>query len=145
MKKLLVILFVFVITVSCKNEAKSSEDSTANMESVTVKDDKTAKQSDGLIAIQGEFLYSKVDNAAVLKTATQMYGIVIDDNMRELQRQVEQYKADEYSMVPVTIRGRIIKNEKAENEWKKKIEIKEILKISKPTSDESDIIKLGSK
>nr|WP_321221469.1 hypothetical protein [uncultured Psychroserpens sp.] len=145
MKKIVALLMLVTVIMSCKDDKKTDIDTGEENQSITAKDGKTSKQNDGLIAIQGEFLYSKVDNAAVLKTPTQMYGVVLDKKMMELQKQIESYKVDEYTMVPVTLRGRIIKNEKAENEWKNKIEIKEILKISKPAPEESDIIKLGSK
>ncbi|WP_298893881.1 hypothetical protein [uncultured Psychroserpens sp.] len=144
MKKVFVLLITLVVFVSCKDD-KTAETEMSSEEKTTVTEPgKTLKQSDGLIAIQGDFLYVDADKAAVFKTPTQMYGVVIDDKMNELNEQVKQYKADQYTMVPVTLRVRMIEND-VENQWKQKIEIKEILKVSKPSPEENDVIKLGSK
>ncbi|WP_298756010.1 hypothetical protein [uncultured Psychroserpens sp.] len=144
MKKVFILLITLVVFFSCK-DGKVAETEMSSEEKPTVAEPgKTLKQSDGLIAIQGDFLYVDADKAAVFKTPTQMYGVVIDDKMNELNEQVKQYKADQYTMVPVTLRVRMIEND-VENQWKQKIEIKEILKVSKPSPEENDVIKLGSK
>jgi len=136
---------MFAVIVSCKDDKKSDAgDTTSSNQTEIGEDGKTAKQSDGLIAIHGKFLFVEQDNAAVLQTATQMYGVIINDKLTDLNAQVEQMKTDPYQMIPVTVRGRIIKNEGVKDEWENKIEIKEILKVSKPESEENDVIKLGT-
>ncbi|MCD2258445.1 hypothetical protein [Psychroserpens luteolus] len=144
MKKVFVLLITLVVFVSCKDDKTSEAEMSSEEKTTVAEPGKTLKQSDGLIAIQGDFLYVDADKAAVFKTPTQMYGVVIDDKMNELNEQVKQYKADQYTMVPVTLRVRMIENN-VENQWKQKIEIKEILKVSKPSPEENDVIKLGSK
>ncbi|MBR9913643.1 MAG: hypothetical protein GYB32_02255 [Algicola sp.] len=143
MKQTFLVVVIALITFGCKND-KATTDATVEEQTSISEDGKTAKQSDGFIAIQGNFLYVEKDNAAVLQTPTQMYGVIVDDMMKELNKQVEVYKTEPYQMVPVTIRARIFKKEGATNEWENKVEIKEILKVSEPTKEDSDIVKLGS-
>ncbi|WP_204344652.1 hypothetical protein [Psychroserpens algicola] len=145
MKKALVLMMIFTAFMSCKDDQKKEADITSEEKTVVAKEGKTIKQSDGNIAIHGKFLFDKANNAAVLLTPNQMYGIVINDQAEALNAQVEPYKEDQYTMVPVTIRGRIFKNEGSKDEWEHKIEIKEILKVSEPESEDKDVIKLGSK
>ena len=146
MKKVFALFVIFTVLISCKSDKKDDVEATSeDAKEIVSEDGKTAKQSDGLIAIRGNFLYVKENNAAVLQTTTQVYGVVIDDKTKDLIKQVEPHKTESYDMVPVTVRGRIIKNQDAQDEWENKIEIKEILKVSKPNPNENEVIKLGSK
>lgn len=145
MKKILVLFMMFTVILSCKDDQKKDTEVASEEESAVLDGEKTRKQSDGLIAIQGNYLFVEKDNAAVLQTPTQVYGVVVDDKVKALNSEVEKFKSEPYQMVPVTVRGRIIKNEDAEDEWKNKIEIKEVLKVSEPNPEENDVIKLGSK
>lgn len=143
MKNIMALLIIFTVIMSCK-EDKNSEVNTSQADQTNVAEDgKTVKQSDGLIAIQGDFIYYA--DAAVLKTSTKMYGVVIDEKMQELQTQVKAYKKEDTDMVPVTIRGRLFKKDANEEGWEDKIEIKEILKVSPPNPDANDVIKIGNK
>ena len=49
---------------------------------------KTEKQNDGLTLLKGEFIYFA--DAAVLQTHREVYGVVIDEKMHELDKQVQQ-------------------------------------------------------
>ena len=145
MKKLLVVLLLSVFVSGCKSEKKEEiNDASSNSEAIS-ENSKTEKQSDGLIAIHGNYLYVAQDNAAVLQTSTQMYGVVINDMINKLNAQVDPLKKEPYDMVPITVRGKIFKNEGATDEWENKIEIAEILKVSQPDSEDNDVIKLGTK
>ena len=145
MKNVFVLIMIFTVIVSCKDDKKDGAEATAEEKILVAEPGKTLKQSDGLTAIHGKFLFVEDQNAAVLQTPTQMYSIVLDDNMKQLREQVEQYKIDAFTMVPVTIRGRIFEKDSSEEGWDRKIEIKEILKVSKPSPEENDVIKLGNK
>ncbi|WP_299333234.1 hypothetical protein [uncultured Psychroserpens sp.] len=146
MKNLSILLVVFAVIFSCKSDQKTTkEEVEVSTDTLIAEPGKTLKQSDGLIAIHGNYLYDATQNAAVLQTPTLMYGIVVNDKVEELNTLVEEHKSEPYEMVPVTIRGRIFKNEANDQEWENKIEIKEILKVSKPDPEENDVIKLGSK
>ena len=80
MKKVVALLIIFTVIVSCKEDKKTDVDTTQDNQTIVAEDGKTLKQNDGLIAIQGDFIYYA--DAAVLKTPTRMYGVVIDDNAR---------------------------------------------------------------
>ncbi len=134
---------IFTVVLSCKEDKKTDVEVTQDNESIVAEDGKTMKQSDGLIAVQGDFIYYA--DAAVLKTPTKMYGVVINEEMQDLQEQVKAFKKEDTDMVPVTVRGRMFKKDPSEEGWEDRIEIKEILKVSPPNPEANDVIKIGSK
>ena len=141
MKNTLIILMTLTFLVGCKNDKTTEENVTSK--TTVLEDGKTEKQSDGLIAIQGQFIYYA--DAAVLKTANKIFGVVLNDKVNELQDQVKDYKKEDTDMVPVTVRGRIFKKDSNEEGWEDKIEIKEILNVSPPKPEANDVIKIGNK
>ncbi|MDG5490928.1 hypothetical protein [Psychroserpens sp. SPM9] len=145
MRKILVLMMMFTAFISCKDDQKKDTDVTSEEKAVVAEEGKTLKQSDGLIAIQGNFIYSKKDNAAVLQTATKIYGLVIDEKLQELNTLAKPYKQEDTDMVPVTIRGRMFKKDPETEGWEDRIEIKEILKVTAPDLNENEVIKVGSK
>lgn len=107
MKNLLTLIFSSILLfTSCKNEKKVNEDT---------------------IEIEAEFIY--IQDAAVLKGQSFIYGVVLDDKAKELAEKVSPMKKDQYDMVPVVINGLIKPNPKKDG-WKEVVEIKEILKVS---------------
>ncbi len=138
MKKIIFLLLITIVFVSCKNDSKT------NTEKETITEDgpeKTAKQSDGLTLLKGDFIYFA--DAAVLQTHREVYGVIIDEKMHELNNQVQQYKNEITDMVPVEIRGKITPKPKNEEGWPYRIEIKEILNVSKPNPQDNEVIKVG--
>ena len=137
MKKVILLLAVIAF-IGCKNDSKSEETTeTQNTEST----ERTAKQSDGLTLLKGEFIYYA--DAAVLQTHREVYGVVIDDKMHELNAQVKQYKNTDTDMIPVEIRGKISPKPDNEEGWPFRVEIKEILKVSKPDPNAGEMITIG--
>ena len=116
MKKLITYFFIIsaVVFVGCKQENKDKESETSGDTSL----------------IRGEFIY--IDNAAVIKGEDFIYGVQIDDKMKELSEKIKPLKRDEYDMVPVVIQG-IIKDNPEEG-WEKIVEIQEIVGVTEPTS-----------
>lgn len=141
MKKALVLFLMFTVLISCKDEKKPQGDASQDTNDNVAEDAKTVRQSDGLIAIHGKFLYYA--DAAVLQTPTEIYGVVIDEKMQELVDQTKPYKKNPEDMVPVTIRARLFKKEPNEEGWENRIEIKEILKVSEPSATDDDVITIG--
>ncbi|NOY47662.1 MAG: hypothetical protein GXO84_05620 [Chlorobi bacterium] len=141
MKKV-IFLFAVIAFVSCKNDKKTEEETTA-----TENLEKTEKQSDGLTLLKGEFIYytSPKDTigAAVLQTHSEIYAVVINDKMRELNEQVQKYKTEDTDMVPVEIRGKITPKPENEEGWGFRVEIKEILNVIKPNPENNEIITIG--
>ena len=138
MRKTILLTLVLFAFISCKNDSKSNTEK----ESISTDgSEKTAKQNDGLTLLKGDFIY--FSDAAVLQTHREVYGVVIDEKMHELNKQVQQYKIETTDMVPVEIRGKIIPKPEDEEGWPYRIEIKEILNVSKPMPEENAVIKIG--
>jgi NlpE-like protein len=139
MKKIILVAVVLSAFISCKNDSKTIG---TEKETISVDEsDKTAKQSDGLTLLKGEFIYYA--DAAVLQTHKEVYAVVVDEKMHELNSRVLQYKVEVTDMIPVEIRGKITPKPKNEEGWPYRVEIIEILKVSKPDSHDSDDIKVG--
>jgi len=144
MKKLIVFIIGITVVIGCKNESKKNAQpiSDPQKEIGIDSDEKTLKQSDGLTLLKGEFLY--MADAAVLQTHREIYGVVIDEKMHELNDLVAPFKKETTDMVPVEIRGKIIPKPENEEGWDYRVEIKEILNVSQPNPDGDDVIKLGN-
>ncbi len=122
MKKISIIFIIFASFAACKGTKEVSG--------------KTLSAKAQLIT--GEFLFW--NNAAVLKTDTELYGVVIDEKMRELDSRCKPLKNDEFDMMAVTIKGIITKNPQPES-WEEIVQIKEVISVSKPKNKEdSDTI-----
>ena len=141
--KIIPALFCFMIILSsCNNASKDKTDATEDVSATTINgDERTAKQSDGLTLLKGDFLY--LADAAVLQTHREIYGVVIDDKMHELDEMVKKFKTEDTDMVPVEIRGKISQKPPNEEGWPYRVEIKEILKVSAPDPNTTEIIKIG--
>jgi len=137
MKKVIITLLCFTVILSCKSD-KKTESKDENI--TTDSNGKTAKQNDGLTLLKGEFVY--FGDAAVLQTHRDVYAVIIDAKMHELNKQVEQYKTETTDMVPVEIRGKITPKPEDVEGWPFRIEIKEILSVTKPNPKDNDVIKL---
>ena len=138
MRKIILLALVLSAFISCKNDSKKD----AQEEVITTdSSEKTQKQNDGLTLLKGEFVYFA--DAAVLQTHREVYGVVINEKMHELEKQVQQYKIETTDMVPVEIRGKIIPKLESEEGWPYRVEIKEIIKINKPNPQDNEVIKVG--
>jgi hypothetical protein len=135
-----VFLFVCIAAfVSCKKEQKTE----AATKKADASEQKTAKQSDGLTLLKGEFIYYA--DAAVLQTHREMYGVVIDDKMHELDNMAKPFKKEPTDFVQVEIRGKISKKPDNEEGWPYRVEIKEILNVSAANPEGTETIKIGTK
>ena len=135
MKKINLIIVLALALFACKNEPKQEE---VNLEANRAK---SYDQNDGFITLRGEFVY--YGDAAVLQTANEIYGVVIDQNMHQLDKQVKAYKKEDTDMVPVTVRVRQFEKNEDEEGWQYRVEIKEILKVEAPDPESKDVIKLA--
>ncbi len=135
LKNLFVFILCLLFFVSCKNETKTEINLEENRS-------KSYNENDGFVTMKGEFVYYA--DAAVFQTSNEIYGVVIDENMHQLEAQVKAFKKEVTDMVPVTVR--VKKFEKAEGEegWQYRVEIKEILKVEAPDPNREDVIKLSN-
>ncbi|MFD2543156.1 hypothetical protein ACFSSB_12560 [Lacinutrix gracilariae] len=139
MKKLVFLFVLAVAFTSCKNDTKKVN----SEETVKTKDGRTAKQSDGLTLLKGEFVYYA--DAAVLQTNNQIYGVVLDNKVEELNKQATAYKKEPTDFVMVEVRGKITPKPENEEGWENRVEIKEILNISAINKQAENVVKLGTK
>ena len=135
MKKV-ILLFTVIAFVSCKSD-KKTEDQNAIVED----SEKNEAQNDGLTLLKGEFIYYA--DAAVLQTTKEVYAVVLDDKMQELNELVQQYKKEVTDMVPVEIKGKISPKPENEEGWPFRVEIVEIINVSKPNPEGGEIITIG--
>ncbi|MBT8259389.1 MAG: hypothetical protein KJO49_13000 [Bacteroidia bacterium] len=137
----LVFALLIILGFSCKQETGKSQDINEDSSTVVQEDERTPKQADGLTLLKGEFLYYA--DAAVLQTHREVYGVVVDEKMHELDDMTKAFKTEITDMVPVEIRGKIIQKPEGEEGWPFRVEIKEILKVSKPKDNSDKIITIG--
>ena len=121
--------------VSCKNETKPE----VNLEENRAK---SYDENDGFVTMKGEFVYYA--DAAVFQTSNEIYGVVIDEKMHQLDAQVKAFKKEATDMVPVTVRVKTFEKAEGEEGWQYKVEIKEILKVEAPDPNKKDVIKLSN-
>ncbi|MCA0152506.1 hypothetical protein [Winogradskyella vincentii] len=137
MKKIVCILIAIISFSSCKNDAKQN----VNLEENRAK---SYDANDGFITMKGDFVYDANKNAAVFQSGNDIYGVIVDDNMKALNEKVKPFKEDEYTSVPVTVRVKRIENSNEASLWKYNLEIKEILKVETPDPNKDDVIKLAN-
>ena len=81
-------------------------------------------------AIAGEFYYS--EEGAVLKGASFIYAVAMDEMAKELGARVAEVKKEVYDMVPVMVRGTVSRNpalDQGQEVWEQMITIKEIVSV----------------
>ncbi|WP_156879214.1 hypothetical protein [Salinimicrobium xinjiangense] len=110
------ILTMLVMFTACGGDSASEEvDSTP----VVAKD--------SIPTLEGEFIF--LSDAAVLKGKNYIYGVRIDSTSKKLADSIEPMKRDEFHMIPVVVKGEIIKNPGRDG-WEELVIIKEVLEIS---------------
>lgn len=115
MKKILFILLFGFIFSACGNDAPEL---TQAAEQAVVED--------SIPTLQGEFIF--LSGAAVLKGEDFIYGVNIDSTALDLAETVKKFKNDDFDMVPVVVKAKVMQNPKREG-WDEIIEIKEIVEI----------------
>lgn len=138
MKNSVLLLVFFMALTSCKNDSKSDK----KTDDIENQEEKSAKQNDGLVLLKGEFVYY-ADAAVIQTNSSSIYGVVINEKMHELDKLAQQYKKEPTDYVSVEIRGEIIPKPENEEGWPYRINIKEIIKVSK-SQNEDEVIKLES-
>jgi hypothetical protein len=123
-----VLIICLALFISCKTDKKEKEI-------------EVIKTSESLQVLKGAYLY--YTDVAILQTPTEVYGVVLDDKAMTLNKKVSSFKKLDTDMVPVEVKGNVIPKAEGEEGWPFKIQIKEILKVSKPIPENKDIITLG--
>lgn len=133
MKKTLITILIITACISCKNETKTGTTDNANTP--------TSKQDDELVVLKGEFVYYQ--GAGVLQAQNEVYGIIYNKKVDELNKRLESYKTTETDMIPIEVKGKISTQKSDKIFWDNKLEIVEILNIYEPNKqNETPVIKI---
>ena len=129
MKKIVFLLFMTAAIYSCKDDKKVDESEIEDT-------------SNDVTQVAGNFMY--YDDAAVFQTKNELFGVVDNDKLEDLILQSETLKDEPSDEVTVILK--VKKSKKPENEegWDNRIEIMEIVKVSKANPADNSIIKLGN-
>lgn len=119
--KLLAAVIGIFMLVACGNETKEE-----------IEPELPEVSQDSLTTIEADFIY--LADAAVLKGRSFIYGVELDSVSRELISRVEPLKRDEFDMIPVIVRAKVIENPGQEG-WDEIAQIREILEISEKETD----------
>lgn len=95
---------------------------------------------DSIPTIKGEFIF--LADAAVLKGKDFIYGVQIDSISKKLADSVAQFKRDEFDMIPVTVKAKIVQNP-GQRGWEELVQIREILEIISPEPDTATARKIN--
>ena len=121
MKKLIVLITLFVSLSACKNDQKTTLVTTENS---------------NLAVYKGEFIFT--DGAAVLKGSDFIYGVIVDDKMKELADKVAPVKKDPFDMVPVIVTGTLASGPQDIETWDEFLTIIDIVQVS-PKPAKADV------
>lgn len=114
------LLFVLVIT-SCGDDGKDDAVEQSTPEVVV----------DSIRTIEGEFIF--LADKAVIKGPNFIYGIEIDSLATDLANRVAPLKQDDFDMIPVKIRAKVIPNP-GQNGWDEIVQIREIIQVAEGNS-----------
>lgn len=134
--KISTVLFAVLITtlLSCSTDKKEKTTEASNGEKIEI--------SSSNVVFKGEFIH--VDTAAVLKGASFIYGVKMDNTSKQLIQQVNDVKNDEYDVINVVVKGELTDN--PGEGWDEIITITSIEKIYPPQQvQEEKVIKYSSK
>lgn len=135
-KSILIVSLSALLFAGCKND-KTKENQAETNETEQIQETENAKENDdGTKVLIGDFIYT--DDAAVINGKNFIYGVVIDSMAQTLIEKVEPFKEDEYDMVSVAVKGKVIPNPKPDG-WEEVVEITKIINISKSKSNNEAI------
>ena len=84
-------------------------------------------KNDDKIIVSGDYIF--YNNAGVLQTSKDVYGIIINEKVLELNEKLSLIKKDEFDFVPVILKGKLSSKNENEEGWSVKLEITEIIEI----------------
>ena len=116
MKIYRILIFILLFSFSCD----SKKDKGVSNKVVETK-------NNDLIILSGDYVF--YNNAAVLQTNKNVYGIIINEKVNELNEKLSSIKKDEFDFVPVILKGRLKNKDKNDEGWSVKLEITDIVEI----------------
>ncbi|UKM65826.1 hypothetical protein GSB9_02397 [Flavobacteriaceae bacterium GSB9] len=136
MRKIVSVTLILAVFLSCKNEKKADQE-----ETISIENKENTEAQNGLMLLKGEYVF--YNDAAVLQTKADIYGVFITEKSKELNKIAEQYKSEPTDMVEVTIKGKVTNQKDDKILWEKKVDITEIISVSPLSEDKNNVIKLG--
>ena len=94
--------------------------------------------SENLTLLKGSYIY--FDDAAVLQTNNEVYGVFMNAKALELNQRAEQEKTTPTDVIYVELKGVISTDEDDKIKWEKKFDIKEIVSISRTKKERNTLI-----
>ena len=96
-----------------------------------------------LTVVEGSYIY--FEDAAVLQTKNEIYGVFLNEKALELNKKAESYNSNSNNFIYVTVKGIVTTKKDKKILWDKKLEIVEIESITKIEQEEQkNTLKLGS-
>ncbi|MDX1543041.1 MAG: hypothetical protein R3214_03770 [Christiangramia sp.] len=117
MKRLLGVLLLTLVFFSCQNEERKE----------LMEQPEAEKVPDSIQVLTGEIVYGT--NAAVIRGEDFVYGVTMDSLSKILAGKVAPLKSDDFDMIPVTVKAKILPNPE-QGGWDEVIEIREIIEVS---------------
>ena len=98
-------------------------------------------KSDELSLLEGSYIY--FDDAAVLQTKNEIYGVFLNEKAMELNNKAKAYKSNPNNFIYVKVKGIVSTKKDEKILWEKKLEIVEIESINSTNELNKSLI-LGS-
>lgn len=130
MKRTLFLVFILMAFTGCKNDSKSPNVGDEDQDQLDVRE------------LTGNFIY--FDDAGVLQTKSELFGVIEDEKAQELIKRAEPLKDQPTDEVHVTLKVKVTKKPKHEEGWDNRVEIIDIITVSKVEEKNSNVIKLRS-
>ena len=116
MKKFRILILIALFSFSCDKKQNK-----------VVSNEVFETKNNDLIILSGDYVF--YNNAAVLQTNKNVYGIVINEKVNELNQRLTSIKKDEFDFIPVILKGKLQNKKEDEEGWSVKLEITEIVEI----------------
>ncbi|MEE2773100.1 MAG: hypothetical protein VX712_12875 [Bacteroidota bacterium] len=126
MKKIFGLLLSLMMLVACQDDGRKE----------LMRQPKQEKLPDSIQVLKGDFVYGA--DAAVIRGENFVYGVTLDSMSKKLAEEIAPLKSDDFEMVPVTVKAKIVPNPEQEG-WKEVIEIQQILEIPESISEKDTI------
>ncbi|MBA6151778.1 hypothetical protein [Gelidibacter maritimus] len=128
MKRTIFLVFTLMAFVGCKNDSKSTVGNIEDQDQLKVRE------------LTGNFIY--YDNAGVLQTESELFGVIEDENAKELIERATPLKNQPTDEVKVTLKVKVIKKQKHEEGWDNRVEIIDIISVSEVAEKNNNVIKI---
>ncbi len=130
MNKIISIFFISALFTSCKNDSKSAVSLDDSQDELSASE------------ISGNFTYYA--DAAIFQTKSELFGVFENEKMQELIKMAAPLKDAPTDEVKATLKVKVVKKPEQDEGWENRIEIIDIINVSKVDQKDSDIIKLGA-